>query len=105
MSSSTQMKGAVYVIGDRESIQLYRGAGFKVLEAYNQEQVLDHIRRIEAIGDAALIIVLKDLITDEEAFAKKIAKCSIPVYVLPTLRSPGKYVDPSKLLAQALGIK
>ncbi|MEM1873734.1 MAG: V-type ATP synthase subunit F, partial [Acidilobaceae archaeon] len=95
MSSSTLPKGVVYVIGDRESIQLFKGAGFHVIEAYTQEQVIDYISRIDVLGNAALIIVLRDLVSDEEAFRKKTAKFSTPIYIMPTLKSPGKPVDPS----------
>ncbi|MEM1640391.1 MAG: V-type ATP synthase subunit F [Acidilobaceae archaeon] len=105
MSSSSVFRGAVYVIGDRESIQLFKGIGLQTVEAHTQEQVLEHITKIEVAGDAALIIVLRDVITNEEAFRKKIAKLATPIYLLPTLKSPGKPLDPGKLLAQILGVK
>ena len=102
MSRAT--RGKVVVLGDRETLPLFKSAGFMTIEAYSQSQALSIISRLQSSSDIALIIVLKHILDNEEEFKAKTADSSIPVFVLPTLRSPGEPIDVNKLLAKALGL-
>jgi V/A-type H+-transporting ATPase subunit F len=97
-------RGKVVVVGDRETLPLFKSAGFTTVEAYSQTQALNIVSRLQGSGDAVLIIVLKNIIDNEEEFKAKTAESRIPVFVLPTLWSPGEPLDVNKLLAKALGL-
>ena len=97
-------RGKVVVIGDRETLPLFKSAGFTTVEAYSQAQALNIISRLQSSGDIVLIVVLKHIIDSEDEFKAKTAGSRIPVFVLPTLWSPGEPLDVNKLLAKALGL-
>ncbi|MEM0366204.1 MAG: V-type ATP synthase subunit F [Acidilobaceae archaeon] len=97
-------KGKVVVIGDRDTLPLFKSAGFKVLEAYSQSQALDIISRLELSDDVALIIVLKHILDDVDRFKIQTLKFKTPVFILPTSWSPGESVDVNRLIAKALGV-
>jgi len=98
------VKGKVVVVGDRETLPLFKSAGFTTIEAYSQNQALNVISRLQSSSDTVLIVVLKHILDNEEEFKAKTAESRIPVFVLPTLWSPGEPLDVNKLLAKALGL-
>ncbi len=97
-------RGRVVVVGDRETLPLFKSAGFTTIEAYSQSQALNVISGLQSSGDVVLIIVLKHIIDNEEEFKAKTANSRIPVFVLPTLWAPGEPLDVNRLLAKALGL-
>ena len=101
---SRTARGKVVVLGDRETLPLFKSAGFMTIEAYSQSQALSIISRLQSSSDIALIIVLKHILDNEEEFKAKTADSHIPIFILPTLRSPGEPIDVNKLLAKALGL-
>lgn len=101
---SRAARGRVVVLGDRDTLPLFKSAGFMTVEAYSQSQALNIIARLQESSDIALIIVLKHILSDVEEFKAKTAESKIPVFVLPTLWSPGEPLDVNKLLAKALGL-
>ena len=101
---SRAARGRVVVLGDRDTLPLFKSAGFTTVEAYSQSQALNIIARLQESSDIALIIVLKHILSNVEEFKAKTAESKIPVFVLPTLWSPGEPLDVNKLLAKALGL-
>lgn len=97
-------RGRVVVLGDRETLPLFKSAGFTTIEAYTQSQALSIISRLQSSSDIALIIVLKHILDNEDEFKSKTLNSRIPVFVLPTPWSPGEPLDVNKLLAKALGL-
>ncbi|MDM7275551.1 MAG: V-type ATP synthase subunit F [Thermoprotei archaeon] len=97
-------KGKVAVVGDRETLPLFKSAGYTVVEAYSQSQALEAIARLESRGDIALVIVLKHILDDESKFKASLTKYKVPVFVLPTRWALGEPVDVNKIIAKALGL-
>ena len=96
--------GSVVVVGDRDTLPLFKAAGARVAEAYSEEDALKAVREAAASGDAAVIIVLKHVIGDEESFREKVRGLGVPVLILPTRRAEARPVDVNRLIARALGI-
>jgi V/A-type H+-transporting ATPase subunit F len=101
---SRSLRGKVVVVGDRETLPLFRSAGFMTFEAYSQSQALNIVTRLQNSDDVVLIVVLRHILDNEEEFKAKTSGSRIPVFVLPTLWSPGEPLDVNKLLAKALGL-
>lgn len=97
-------KGKVVVLGDRETLPLFRSAGFKTVEVLSQSQAVEVVNRMNAEGDVSLFIVLKHVLSDEERFKRQVGGSRAPVFVLPTLHGKGEKVDVNKILARALGM-
>ncbi|MCS7107608.1 MAG: V-type ATP synthase subunit F [Acidilobaceae archaeon] len=97
-------RGKVAVLGDRETLPLFKSAGFKTVEVLSQSQVVEAVNRLNAEGDISLIIVLKHVLSDEARFKQQVASSRVPVFVLPTLYTKGEAVDVNKILAKALGM-
>lgn len=97
-------KGKVAVIGDRDSLPLFKSAGFHTEEASTQSQAADVIKRLSSMGDFSLVIVLRHILSDEERFKSQVSKYNIPVLILATTLSPQTPVDVNKLIAKMLGM-
>jgi len=97
-------RGRILVVGDRDTLPLFRAVGARVAEAGNAEEALEAIRREAARGDVAVAIVLKHVVGDEEEFRAKASRLGVPVLVLPTRWAEAKPVDVNKLVARALGL-
>ncbi|MEN2999721.1 MAG: V-type ATP synthase subunit F [Acidilobaceae archaeon] len=97
-------RGKVAVVGDRETLPLFKSAGFKTVEVLSQSQAVEAVSRLNMEGDVSLIIVLKHVLSDEARFKQQVAGSRAPVFILPTLFSKGEQVDVNKILAKALGM-
>ncbi|MCX8196378.1 MAG: V-type ATP synthase subunit F [Acidilobaceae archaeon] len=97
-------KGKVAVLGDRDTLPLFKSAGFKTVEVLSQSQAVEAVFRLSASQEVSLIIVLKHVLSDEAKFKQQVAHSRVPVFVLPTLHAPGEKVDVNKILAKALGM-
>lgn len=92
----------VVVIGDRDTLPLFRTAGFTVAEAYSTSEALEAMKGMA--GEAALFIVLKHVVDDEERLRREAAALGAPVVVLATKWAPGKPLRVEELIAKALGM-
>lgn len=97
----TVLKAAV--IGDRETLPLFRGLGFHVEEATEDSEVIRALNRIATEGGYAFVLVYKHVISDEDAVRREAEKLGIPILILPTRWAPAEPVDVNKLIAKALG--
>ncbi len=95
--------GRVVVVSDRVNAPLFRSVGLKVYEAEGQDEVLAKVRSA-ASENAALVIVLKHLLEDEEAFQRQVERLGVTVLVLPTLWAKAEPINVEKILARALGL-
>ncbi len=91
----------VVVIGDRDTLPLFRTAGLAVAEAYSTSEAVEVMRR-EA-RDTALFIVLKHVV-DEERLRREAARLGVQVLILATRWAPPKPMRVEELIAKALGI-
>ena len=91
------------VIGDRETLPLFRGLGFHAVEATSDDEVVRALRGIAGEGGYALVIVYKHVVKDEEAVRREAEKLGLPLLILPTRWAPAEPVDVNKLIAKALG--
>lgn len=96
--------GKVAVVGDRDTLPLFRSAGFLVYEAESQGDAYRAVSRAASRGDVVLIIVLKHVLSDPESFKSEASRHGVPVFVLPTRWSPGEPINVERLLARALGV-
>lgn len=92
----------VVVIGDRDTLPLFRSAGLTVAEAYSTSEAVEVMRR-EA-GDAALFIVLRHVVDDEERLRREAERLGVQVLILATKWAPAKPLRVEELIARALGI-
>ncbi len=92
----------VVVIGDRDTLPLFRTAGLAVAEAYSTSEAVEVMRR-EA-GNTALFIVLKHIVDDEERLRREASKLGVQVLILATKWAPAKPMRVEELIAKALGI-
>lgn len=97
-------RGRVLVVGDRDTLPLFRAIGARVVEAANADEALEALRREAARGDIAVAIVLKHVVGDEDEFRSRAAGLGVPVLVLPSKWAEAKPVDVNKLVARALGL-
>lgn len=95
-------RGKVVVIGDRDTLPLFRAAGARVVEAYSDSEVIEALRSVA--GEAGIAIVLKHVVEDEEAVRREAEKLGIHVFILATRWAPAEAVSIEKLIARALGI-
>jgi len=100
-SSEAFFKAAV--IGDKETIVLFRGLGFHVVHATGDEEVINAIRSLAKSGEYALVIVLKNAVEEENRVKDEARRLGLPILVLPTRKAPSKPIDINKLIARALG--
>ena len=94
----------VAVVGDKDTLPLFRMLGMIVEEAGSQEEAITAVRKLSARDDVGLIIVLKHVVRDEESFRASIDGVATPVYILPTKWAPGEPIRVEKLVAKALGL-
>ncbi|GAB6148639.1 V-type ATP synthase subunit F [Stetteria hydrogenophila] len=94
--------GKLVVIGDRDTLPLFRTAGLSVAEARSTSDVLKVIR--EKAGEAALFIVLRHVVDDEEALRREAAKLGAQVLILASKWAPAKPLRVQEMLAKALGV-
>lgn len=97
-------RGRVLVVGDRDTLPLFKAVGARVAEAGSAEEALEALRREASRGDIAVAIVLKHVIGDEEEFRARASGLGVPVLVLPSRWAEAKPVDVNKLVARALGL-
>jgi len=93
----------VLVVGDEQSLPLFRMAGMSTLKASNQTEAEEAVKRGVEEG-YGLIIVLKHVISDEESLRRIVAGTGSIVFVLPTKWSKAEPINIEKLLAEALGL-
>ncbi len=93
----------VIVIGDEQSIPLFRMMGMSVLKATNQSEAEEAVKRAVEQG-YGLIIVLKHVVSDEERLRELASERGSVLLVLPTRWSKAEPINIEKLLAQALGL-
>ncbi len=96
-------KGRVVVVSDGVNAPLFRSVGFPVREASSQAEV-EAALEAEARRGAALVIVLKHLVEDEDALRRRAEKAGVPVLILPTLWAKAEPINVERILAKALGL-
>ena len=97
-------RGRILVVGDRDTLPLFRAIGARVVEAGSEDEALEAIRREAGRGDIAVAIVLKHIVGDEEEFRAKASRLGVPVLVLPGRGAEARPVDVNRLVARALGL-
>ncbi len=93
----------VLVVGDENSLPLFRMIGMSVAKASNQAEAEEAVRKAIEEG-YSLIIVLKHVITDEDKLRDIASKGGAVLLALPTKWSKAEPINIEKLLAQALGL-
>ncbi len=94
----------VAVVGDKYNNPLFRSAGLVTIEAYSQDDAVRKVIEASRRDDIGLVIVLKHMIEDEEAFRNGIKDVEKPVLILPTRWATAEPINVDKLLAKALGL-
>ncbi len=101
MSEKVYKRGVV--IGDEETILLFRSLGFKALIAYDESQVIDHLKELAGKEEIGLAIIPKHVIKNEDKIREEAKRLGLPVLILPTRRSPSTPININALIARALG--
>lgn len=96
-------EGRLFVIGDRESTNIFRLAGIPAIEAYNQKEAEEGIKKAKDKG-ASLAIVLKHIVSDENSLRKIANSLNVTLLVLPTKWAKAEPINIDKMLAKALGM-
>ena len=91
------------VIGDRQSLVLFRMVGASTYEVQPGEDVEEAVRRAARDG-SRLIIVLKHVVRDEERLRKAASQEGVTLLVLPTKWAKAEPINVEKLLMEALGL-
>ncbi|MFP3227688.1 MAG: V-type ATP synthase subunit F [Caldisphaera sp.] len=97
------MGGKMFVIGDRESANLFKLAGIPIINAYNQKEAEDALKKAKEKG-ASLVVVLKHVVNDENSLRILANSLNLTLLVLPTKWSKAEPINIDKLLAKALGM-
>jgi len=93
----------VLVVSDRVNAPLFRSVGLRVVEAGGQAEAEAALKRAPAEG-AALVIVLKHLVEDEDRLRKAAERAGVTLLILPTLWAKAEPINVERLLAKALGL-
>lgn len=93
----------VVVVGDKETLPLFRMIGMDVVEANDQRSAEEAVRQAASKG-TRLIIVLKHLVSDEDSLRKVARQYDATLLVLPTKWAKSEPINIEKLLAEALGL-
>ena len=104
MEATRAPQGRILVIGDEETLPLFRSLGVSVKAARGNDEVIDVLRREAGDGGVALAIVLKHVISDEERVKREARRLGVTLVVLPTLWAPAEPIDINRLIAKALGL-
>ncbi len=97
--------GSVIVVADRPNKPLFRSVGAIVYEAEKQEDAARAVRSaVRENPDAALVIVLKHLVEDEDSFRDSLGDVGVPVLILPTRWAKAEPINVDRILAKALGL-
>jgi len=93
----------VVVVSDRVNAPLFRSVGLHVVEASSQAEAEAALKRAPA-EDAAIVIVLKHLVEDEDALRRAAEQAGVTLLVLPTLWAKAEPINVERILAKALGL-
>ncbi|MGC9071183.1 MAG: V-type ATP synthase subunit F [Acidilobus sp.] len=93
----------VLVIGDEQSLPLFRMIGLSVMPASSQAEAEEVVRKGVQQG-YSLIVVLKHIVTDEEKLRRIASEGGAVLLTLPTKWSKAEPINIEMLLAQALGL-
>ncbi|MGC9209877.1 MAG: V-type ATP synthase subunit F [Acidilobus sp.] len=93
----------ILVIGDEQSLPLFRMIGISVMQAGNQAEAEAAVRKGVEQG-YGLIIVLKHIISDEDRLRRIASEGGAVLLTLPTKWAKAEPINIEKLLAQALGL-
>jgi V/A-type H+-transporting ATPase subunit F len=96
--------GALLVVGDEETLPLFRSLGARVRAARGDGEVLRVLREEAERGGTSLVIILKHVVDDEERVKREARRLGLTVLVLPTRWAPAEPIDINRLVARALGI-
>ena len=91
------------VIGDRQSLTLFRMVGASTYEVQPGGDVEETVRKAAREG-SRLVIVLKHVVTDEEKLRRVADQEGVTLLVLPTKWAKAEPINVEKLLMEALGL-
>ena len=103
MEPSSRSPRKVMVIGDEDTLPLFRSMGALTRVARNDDDIVKTLRK--AVEDeVALAIVLKHVVSDEERVRREARRLGITLLILPSRWAPPEPIDINKLIARALGL-
>ncbi len=100
---SASVRGRILVIGDEETLPLFRSIGATTREAKGDSEVAGILRNEASRGDLALVIVLRHVVEDEDYIRAEARRLGVPLILLPTRWSKIQPIDINRLIAKALG--
>lgn len=101
--SSPLNESKVLVVGDENSLALFRMAGMSVKVVSSQAEAEAAVSEAPAKG-FSLVIVLRHVVSDEDSIRKIAKSAGVTLLLLPTKWSRGEPINVEKLLLQALGL-
>lgn len=93
----------VVVVGDKETLSLFRMIGMEVIEARDQRSAEEAVRQAASKG-TRLIIALKHVVSDESSLKEVARQYGATLLILPTKWARSEPINIEKLLAEALGL-
>ncbi|MGC8572394.1 MAG: V-type ATP synthase subunit F [Caldisphaera sp.] len=96
-------EGKMFVIGDRESANLFKLAGISIIDAYTQKEAEEGLKKAKEKG-ASLVVVLKHIVNDENSLRNLANSLNLTLLILPTKWAKAEPINIDKLLAKALGM-
>ncbi|AFZ70925.1 archaeal/vacuolar-type H+-ATPase subunit F [Caldisphaera lagunensis DSM 15908] len=96
-------EGKLIVIGDRQSANLFKLAGITIIDANNQKEAEEGLKKAKEKG-GTLAIILKHIVDDEASLRNLANSLNITLLILPTKWVKAEPINIDKLLAKALGM-
>ena len=103
MEPSSRNLKKLLVIGDEDTLPLFRSMGALTRTAKNDDDIIKVLRRASE-NEVALAIVLKHIVNDEERIKREARRLGITLLILPSRWAPPEPIDINKLIARALGL-